>query len=77
LFSTDFFVGYKGGEIYWLAIHCNQANLIGQHGVAITCILVLYVGLKLHVWVLQVLCLRPWVLLLLLRNFTAARHSSW
>jgi hypothetical protein len=23
-----FFVGYKGGGIYWLAIHCNQANLI-------------------------------------------------
>jgi hypothetical protein len=21
-----FFVGYKGGGIYWLAIHCNQAN---------------------------------------------------
>jgi hypothetical protein len=21
-------VGYKGGEIYWLAIHSNQANLI-------------------------------------------------
>jgi hypothetical protein len=23
-----FFVGYKGGKIYWLAIHSNQANLI-------------------------------------------------
>jgi hypothetical protein len=23
-----FFVGYKGGETYWLAIHSNQANLI-------------------------------------------------
>jgi hypothetical protein len=22
------FVGYKGGKIYWLAIHSNQANLI-------------------------------------------------
>jgi hypothetical protein len=23
-----FFFGYKGGKIYWLAIHSNQANLI-------------------------------------------------
>jgi hypothetical protein len=23
-----FFGGYKGGKIYWLAIHSNQANLI-------------------------------------------------
>jgi hypothetical protein len=23
-----FCVGYKGGKIYWLAIHSNQANLI-------------------------------------------------
>jgi hypothetical protein len=23
-----FVVGYKGRGIYWLAIHCNQANLI-------------------------------------------------
>jgi hypothetical protein len=23
-----FVVGYKGGEIYWLAMHSNQANLI-------------------------------------------------
>jgi hypothetical protein len=23
-----YFGGYKGGEIYWLAIHSNQANLI-------------------------------------------------
>jgi hypothetical protein len=26
--TTIFFVGYKGGKIYWLAIHSNQANLI-------------------------------------------------
>jgi hypothetical protein len=26
--SGFFFVGYKGGKIYWLAIHSNQANLI-------------------------------------------------
>jgi hypothetical protein len=24
----QFFCGYKGGKIYWLAIHSNQANLI-------------------------------------------------
>jgi hypothetical protein len=33
--STVFLlVGYKGGEIYWLAIHSNQANLIvGEGGI--------------------------------------------
>jgi hypothetical protein len=32
-----FFVGYKGGKIYWLAIHSNQANLIvGGYGTAAT-----------------------------------------
>jgi hypothetical protein len=26
--AQAFFVGYKGGKFYWLAIHSNQANLI-------------------------------------------------
>jgi hypothetical protein len=26
--TPPFFVGYKGGKIYWPAIHSNQANLI-------------------------------------------------
>jgi hypothetical protein len=28
--STKQVVGYKGGGIYWLAIHCNQANLMSD-----------------------------------------------
>jgi hypothetical protein len=28
IFFGFFCVGYKGGTIYWLAIHSNQANLI-------------------------------------------------
>jgi hypothetical protein len=28
--NTCFFVGYKGGKIYWLATHSNQAHVL-QH----------------------------------------------